>query len=118
MMIVALSFSLSDAAQDTFRENGGNIQEAIDFARREHEKWLKIWGNENDFVQVHGEFGKEFGLKKTLISVTSDENIIQTFGNTVFSGKFPKSEIIKQTIPGAGESEYLIRFGTNKLNIR
>ena len=52
-------------------------------------------------------------------TIQSDEVMYsQTFGNTVFSGKFPESEIIKQTIPGAGESEYLIRFGTNKLNIR
>ena len=83
---------------------------------------LKGWGNENDFVQAHVEFGielpREFGIDRTLISVTSDRNVVQTFGDTVLSGKFKESEIIKQTIPNAGESEYLIRFGTNRLNIK
>ena len=115
-------YILSDAAQKRFMENGGNVQEAIDYARKEHDKWLKIWGNENNFVQAHGEFGielpREFGIDRTLISVTSDRNVVQTFGDTVFSGKFKESEIIKQTIPDAGESEYLIRFGTNRLNIK
>jgi filamentous hemagglutinin len=111
---------MSDAAQKRFIENGGNIQDAINYAKTEHSKWLKIWGNESNFAQAHGEFGielpREFGLDRTLISVTDNANVSNQFGQTIFKGEFSESDLIRQTISDTGEGEYLIRFGTNKLN--
>jgi RHS repeat-associated protein len=113
-------YILSDAAQTRYMENGGNIQDAIEHAKSVHQEWLKIWDNENDFAQIHGLYGgelaRDFNLERTLISVTSKPNVVDTFGSTIFQGSVPKSILIPQTIPGAGESEYLIRYGTNALN--
>ncbi|MEH2058166.1 MAG: hypothetical protein V7K97_18790 [Nostoc sp.] len=113
-------YILSDAAQTRYMENGGNIKDAIEHAKSVHQEWLKIWGNENDFAQVHGLYGgelpRDFKLRRTLISVTSEPDVVGTFGSTVFQGNVPKSILIPQTFPGSGESEYLIRYGTNALN--
>lgn len=83
-----------------------------------HNNWLKIWGNENDYVQAHAAFGTElsdaFGLDRTFMSVTTDLNVARKFageGGRVFEAYIPRSQLIKQTLSGAGESEYLIRFG-------
>ncbi|WP_414573235.1 putative Ig domain-containing protein [Nostoc sp. CCY 9925] len=112
-------YILSDAAQTRYMENGGNIQDAIEHAKSVHQEWLKIWGNENDFAQVHGLYGvelpRDFKLDKTLISVTSESKVVNTFGSTIYQGSVPKSILIPQTLPDAGESEYLIRYGTNAL---
>jgi RHS repeat-associated protein len=114
-------YLLSDAAQNRFVENGGDLAEALAHARQVHQKWLKIFGDEDTFARMHSargstEFPTEFGLDRTLISVSANRSTVDTFGNTYFQGILPKSLLIPQTLPGAGESEYLIRYGTNSFN--
>ena len=49
------------------------------------------------------------------MSVTTDPNVARKFAGVngrVFEAYIPKSRLIKQTLSGAGESEYLIRFGS------
>jgi RHS repeat-associated protein len=113
-------YLLSDAAQNRFVENGGDLADALAHARQVHQKWLKIFGDEDTFARMHSargstEFPSEFGLDRTLISVSADRSTVDTFGNTYFQGILPKSLLIPQTLPDAGESEYLIRYGTNSL---
>ena len=108
---------MSDATRDLYFESG-NIENAYSQSSVIHEKWIDIWGNENDFVQAHAAFGteleREFGLSRTFMSVTTDPNVAQMFageGGRVFEAWIPKSQLIKQTLSGAGESEFLIRLG-------
>lgn len=84
-----------------------------------HDAWLKVWRNENDYVQAHGEFGSEltsaFGLDRTFMSVTTDPTVAQKFAGEngrVFEACIPISQLISQTLSGAGENEYLIQFGS------
>ena len=109
---------MSDATRNLYFETG-NLETAYTQSGAIHDSWLKIWGNETDYVQAHGEFGTElseaFGLRRTFMSVTTDPDVARRFaGNTgrVFEAYIPKSQLIKQTLSGAGESEYLIRFGS------
>lgn len=49
------------------------------------------------------------------MSVTTDPDIARIFAGIdgkVFEAYIPKSKLIKQTLSGAGEKEYLIRFGS------
>ena len=108
---------LSDATRDLYYEKG-NLNDAYAQSSSIHDSWLKIWGNENDYVQAHGAFGTElsaaFGLKRTFMSVTTDSNVAQRFAGVngrVYEAYIPKSQLIEQTLSGAGEGEYLIRFG-------
>jgi filamentous hemagglutinin len=68
-------------------------------------------------VQAHGYFGTElsdaFNLRRTMFSVTTDPATASKFGSTVFRGTVPVNQLFKQTIPGAGESEYLLPHGSN-----
>jgi len=109
---------MSDATRNIYMETG-NLSTAYQQTGAVHNSWLKVWGNEVDYAQAHGAFGTElsqaFGLDRTLMSVTTDPNIARGFaGNKgrVFEAYVPKSQLIKQTLSGAGESEYLIRFGS------
>ena len=108
---------MSDATRNLYFETG-NLEAAYVQSGAIHDSWLRIWGNENDFVQAHGAFGTElsqaFGLDRTFMSVTTDPDVARRFARTggrVFEAYIPKSQLIKQTLSGAGESEYLIRFG-------
>ena len=109
---------MSDATRNVYLETG-NLKGAYVQSNSIHNSWLKIWGNENDFVQAHAAFGAElseaFGLDRTFMSVTTDLSVARKFageGGRVFEAYIPKSQLIKQTLSGAGESEYLIRFGS------
>ena len=109
---------MSAATRDLYYESG-NLYEAYVRSDAIHNSWLKIWGNENDYVQAHGLFGTElsdaFGLKRTLMSVTTDLGTAERFAGLngrVFDAYIPRNQLIKQTLKGAGESEYLIKFGT------
>ncbi|MBD5544704.1 MAG: hypothetical protein HDR01_10835 [Lachnospiraceae bacterium] len=109
---------MSDATRNLYFETG-NLEAAYVQSGAIHDSWLRIWGNENEFVQVHGAFGSElsqaFGLDRTFMSVTTDLDVARRFAGTggrVFEAYIPKSQLIKQTLSGAGESEYLIRFGS------
>jgi len=49
------------------------------------------------------------------MSVTTDANVARRFASVngrVYEAYIPKSQLIEQTLSGAGESEYLIRFGS------
>ena len=109
---------MSDATRNIYMETS-NLNTAYLQSVAVHDSWLKIWGNEMDYVQAHGAFGTElsqaFGLDRTLMSVTTDIDVARRFAGDrgrVFEAYIPKSQLIKQTLSGAGESEYLIRFGS------
>lgn len=49
------------------------------------------------------------------MSVPTNPNVAQKFagaGGRVFEAYIPNSQLIKQTLSGTRESEYLIRFGS------
>lgn len=109
---------MSDATRNLYYETG-SLNDAYVQSSSIHDSWLKIWGNENDYVQARGAFGTElsdaFGLRRTFMPVTTDSNVAQRFAGTggiVYEAYIPKSQLIEQTLSGAGESEYLIRFGS------
>ncbi len=109
---------MSDATRNLYFETG-NLDAAYVQSNLVHARWLDVWGNENDYVQAHGAFGTElsqaFGLDRTFMSVTTDPSVAHRFAGKngrVFDAYIPKSQLIEQTLRGAGESEYLIKFGT------
>ena len=113
---------LSDAAQRVYMQTG-NVNKAYSASQSSHKQWVGIWGNENHYIQAHGTFGTElvsaFGLDKTFISVTTDSVQAAYFakgsGAKVYGGVIPRSQLLQQTLSGAGESEFLIRNGTKLL---
>ena len=112
---------LSDAGQQAYMSTG-SLDDAYASSAATHQNWVDIWGGENNYAQAHGAFGTElspsFGLDRTWVSVTTDPDIAASFANggTVYSGQVPLSSLVPQTLDGAGESEYLLRNGTNLLN--
>ena len=79
----------------------GNLSTAYQQTGAVHNSWLKVWGNEVDYVQAHGAFGTElsqaFSLDRTLMSVTTDPNVARRFaGNKgrVFEAYVPKSQFL------------------------
>lgn len=112
---------LSDSAQRTYRETG-SLDAAYDAANTNHQKWIDVWGDEKTYSQAHGAFGTEmspaFGMDRTFISVTTDPARAGYFANgggTVYQGLVPRSQLLDQTLPGAGEQELLLRGGTGLL---
>ncbi len=111
---------MSDDAIRTYRETG-DINKAYLHSQKTHEEWIKIWGDENTYVQAHGEFGTElsqsFGMDRSMISVSTDINTAINFAGkngVVYEIQIPKAYLIPQTIKDAGESEYLIINGTKR----
>ncbi len=109
---------MSDATRNLYFETG-NLELAYMQSGAIHNSWLDIWGSEMNYVQAHGAFGTEmseaFELRRTLMSVTTDPDVARRFAGTngrVFEAYIPRSQLIEQTLGGAGESEYLIRFGS------
>jgi hypothetical protein len=104
---------MSDAARIGYMESGGSVADAQAASEVAHAAGIETWGSEADYVQAHGAFGTElsqFG-PKSMISVTTDPAIAKLFagpGGTVFSAVVDPSILIPQTLPGAGESEFLI----------
>jgi hypothetical protein len=45
--------------------------------------------------------------------VSSDRNVVNRFGDTIFQGNLSESLFIPQIISDSGEIEYLISYGTN-----
>jgi RHS repeat-associated protein len=109
----------SDAARSGYLEAryaGSSIEEALRAAmsasEEAHLAQLSEWGSLNDYVQAHGAFGQEiseFG-PRSMISFSRDPNIAAYFahGGNVFSVTVPAGSAIGQTLPGAGEGEWLI----------
>jgi RHS repeat-associated protein len=109
---------LSDSARTGYYEGGSSLTSAYENAAGAHQQWLQIWGDENTFAQAHSAFGLEmpqaFGVQRSLVSVTTDSAQAAYFAGengTVFSGLATRSSLIEQTLAGAGESEFLLRYG-------
>ncbi|MCL1790400.1 MAG: hypothetical protein FWG40_03425, partial [Peptococcaceae bacterium] len=114
---------LSDAGQEAYVFGTRNIDLSYAASRSTHNKWIRVMGNETKYVQEHarlgGELSARYGMDRTLISVTTDPKIARQFageGGTIYSGLVPRSQLIPQTLPGATESEMLLRYGTNLLS--
>lgn len=112
---------LSDAGVRTYAETG-DLQAAYNTAENVHGQAIELWGDENTYAQAHGEFGtelsRELGLDRTFVSVTTDPSVAGYFAGengVVYSGLVPRSSLVPQTLPGAGENEFLLRYGTNSL---
>ena len=108
---------MSDATRNLYFETE-NLDVAYVQSGAIHDNWLNIWGNQNDYVQAHGAFGTElsqaFGLDRRFMSVTTAPDVAHRFAGAngqVFEAYISKSQLIEQTLGGAGESEYLIKFG-------
>ncbi len=119
-------YMLSDAARVKYIEKGGNLDEALKYSDEVHRQWLDIFdGDIHKYAEAHsskGNFEMEeiYGLKRTLVSFTSDGSKIDTFipnGGEILIGVFEKNKVIKQTLNTANESEYLIIGGTEIFNI-
>ncbi|MGE5371615.1 MAG: RHS repeat-associated core domain-containing protein [Solirubrobacterales bacterium] len=113
---------MSDAARQAYMETG-SVSEAYAAAEATHQEWVGIWGDQATYVEAHGAFGTElpqaFGLQRTMISVTTSENIAKVFAGPngrVFEANVPASNIIPQTLDGAAESEFLMLFGAGGFN--
>lgn len=109
---------MSDSARKTYFETG-DIDQAYATSQKTHEEWVEIWGDEDTYVQAHGEFGtelsREFGMERSMVSVTTDRSTAEKFAGefgTVYELQVPESQLIPQTLKGAGESEFLIVNGT------
>jgi YD repeat-containing protein len=113
---------MSDAARLAYKETG-SLDAAYEIARGTHDDWLKIFGSERKFGEAHGlkssELQTEYGLRRTFMSVTEDIEIARNYskGQHVFTGLVPKSSLLKQTIGTSNESEYLVRFGSEKFTL-
>jgi len=111
---------LSDAGQQSYMQTG-SLDSAYAASDATHQDWIDMWGSEDQYAQAHAEFGAElspaFGMDKTFISVTTDPAQADYFSNggTIYSGYVPRSSLVQQTLSGSGESEFLLRNGTNLL---
>ena len=110
---------MSESARHTYMETGGDIEQAYATSQKTHEEWIRIWGDEDTYVQAHGEFGtelsKEFNMDRSMVSVSKERGVAERFAGehgTVYELQVPASQLIPQTLPGAGEGEFLIVNGT------
>ena len=115
-------YSMSDAALQAYGESrfaGVTVeaatQEALATSQAVHNQAVVIWGSEEAYVEAHGLYGS--GLRslsgpRTMISFTTDLQVAEDFageGGTVFAATVPRSSLLPQTLPGANESEVLLR---------
>ncbi|WP_206207917.1 RHS repeat-associated core domain-containing protein [Ahniella affigens] len=113
---------MSDAAIRSLLENGGDIDDAYATAQALHQQWIEAMGSDRAYIEAHSSKGtelqREYGIPRTLMSVTTDPQVAATYAKdgNVFGGLVPRSELLKQTLEGAGESEYVIIGGTNRLS--
>ncbi|WP_367393172.1 polymorphic toxin-type HINT domain-containing protein [Lewinella sp. LCG006] len=126
-------YILSDAARvrynETFYQPGGpNMEDVIQYSDNIHQQWLGIFNGDIDaYAQAHAQahlngqsLEEIYGLKRTLISTTSDGTEIDNFytagvGNK-YIGVFERSRVIEQTLPSSSESEFLVVNGTSLLH--
>ena len=108
---------LSEEARETYRSTG-SITLAYSKAAITHQKWNTIWGNELFHAQAHGifgvEMGRSYGMNRTFLSVTRNLNTARFFagaGGKIYTAIVPRWQMVPQTYRGAGEGEWLIRFG-------
>jgi RHS repeat-associated protein len=106
--------AMSDAARTTFMESGGSMRAALEASETAHANGIAAWGSEEAYAQAHAAFGTEISEigPRSMISFTTDINVAKRFAGpngTIYSATIKRSEGIWQTLPGAGESEVLIR---------
>ncbi len=113
---------LSDAAIDGFYETG-SIPGAMNYASKIHEKWIRIFGSEARFVEEHAirgdEMQREFGLRRTFMSTTTDIERAKYYAGehgVVYTGLVPESLLFKQTLKTSTESEFLVKFGSERFS--
>ncbi|KUL25127.1 RHS repeat-associated core domain-containing protein [Actinoplanes awajinensis] len=104
---------MSDAARRAYAETG-SLDEAMAASQRAHDRGVAEWGSEDYYAQAHGAFGTEIEQvsgQRSLISFTTDPKVAEDFakGGTVWTTNVSPDQVIPQTLPGAGESEVLIR---------
>jgi hypothetical protein len=104
---------MSDTARRVYAETG-SIDEALAASRRSHAAGIEAWGSEGLYAQAHGEFGTELSEigERSMISFTTDPNVAKRFAGpngTVWTTQVSPDDVIVQTLPGAGESEVLVR---------
>jgi RHS repeat-associated protein len=104
---------MSDAARIGYVESGGSIAAARAASEAAHAAGIEAWGSEAAYAQAHSAFGTEISQvgRRSMISVTTDPAVAKMFagpGGSVFSATVHPATLIPQTLPGAGESEYLI----------
>ncbi|MEU8185564.1 DUF6531 domain-containing protein, partial [Micromonospora sp. NPDC049047] len=105
---------MSDAAQRAFMESGGVVDDAARASQDAHQAGVRAWGSEQNYAQAHAEFGTEMAEigERSMISFTSDVNTAKTFAGPngqIYQATVNPSEVIFQSLPGAGESEILVR---------
>ncbi|MCX5125514.1 polymorphic toxin-type HINT domain-containing protein [Streptomyces sp. NBC_00347] len=100
---------MSDAARSTYAGTG-SMDEAMRASQQAHGDALAAWGSLDDYVQAHGSFGTEMAQigPRSMMSFTTDINVARGFGGTIYAARIPRSQMILQTLPGAGEAEVLV----------
>jgi hypothetical protein len=80
-------------------------------SQQAHAEALDAWGSLNDYVQAHGSFSTEMAQigPRSMMSFTTDINVARKFGSTVYVARIPRSQMIMQTLPHAGETEVLVQ---------
>ncbi|MFC5663113.1 RHS repeat-associated core domain-containing protein [Kitasatospora misakiensis] len=100
---------MSDAARSTYAGTG-SMEAAMKASEHAHSNALSAWGSADTYAQAHGAFGTEISQigPRSMMSFTTDIKVARSFGGTVYSATVPRSQVIMQTLPGAGEAEVLI----------
>jgi hypothetical protein len=82
------------------------MEDAMKASRQAHADALGAWGSLDNYVQAHRSFGTEMAQigPRSMISFTTDINVARSFGSTVYVARIPRSQMITQTLPGAGEA--------------
>jgi RHS repeat-associated protein len=106
--------SMSDAAKAAYVESGGSVDAAMAASREAHAAGVAGWGSEGLYAQAHAAFGQELSQigPRSMISFTTDTARAKHFAGpngTVYKATVQAGEGIWQTLPGATESEVLIR---------
>lgn len=105
----------SDAARQAYYGGGVDLDVAIAYSDSAHAVAADTWGGEAHYVEAHAAFGHELPAvsgARTMVSLTTDYERAAYFaqlddGGAVFAAQVPVSELLPQTLPGAGEGEFL-----------
>jgi hypothetical protein len=106
---------MSDAARRGYQEGGYSVEAALGESSSAHQANVEAWGDEATYAQAHSlstAYEREFGLQRSFISLTTDPEIAKSFageGGQVYMAVVDPSDLVPQTLPGSGESEYLAR---------
>ncbi|MGC5290456.1 DUF6531 domain-containing protein [Micromonospora sp. DT231] len=105
---------MSDAAQRAFMESGGVVDDAARASQDAHQAGVRAWGNEQNYAHAHAEFGTEMAEvgERSMISFTGDIDTAKNFAGPngqIHQAMVDPSQVIVQSLPGAGESEILVR---------